>query len=313
MGETPSTQWAIAPAGQVDVSYVILGGSVVMFKLHNVMSGLTHDMRLWLVGLDFSAACVGAGFEWRKTYTKATTPYPLQADQLDSRIAWMVNGSTSNGLISGPRPSFMELVIWEGAPIVSKRLMRVRFSNVAAQKPDIDGYSTPNTGAQVMHGRVGISLGEDGEADIPIPYDLPDAPYRPDVGPIIPSDKTKPHPSGPRRKAADMSADLMFGFDSDRIKAGGAQMLFDIREQIERNPPRKVIIEGHTDSVGSTYYNQVLSERRANAVKRWLLEHGTPGAGGFVARGFGETKPLADNSTSAGRRKNRRVDVFLEY
>lgn len=286
-----------------------------MFKLHNVMSGLTHDMRLWLVGLDFAAACAGAGYEWRKSYVRTTTPVPMQADQLESRIAWLVNGSTSTGLVGNPRPGFMEFIVWEGAPIFSKKLMRVRFMNLGAHKPDTGGYSSANTGAQVMHGRVGITLGEDGETDIPIPFDVPDAPYRPDTGPIIPfeNERPKPHPKGPRKKAADMSADVMFGFDSATIKPGGAQMLFDIRAQLERQRPRQVTIEGHTDSTGSKFYNQCLSERRANAVKEWFVRYGSSDASRYITRGFGETRPIADNSSSAGRRKNRRVDIYIEY
>lgn len=313
MGETPSSQWAIAPAGQFGASYMDLGAQMVWFKLHNVMSGLTHDMRVTLIGLDLSALQGAAGYEWSRRYKRISTPYPMQVEQLDDRLATFIGGSNSTGLPGTPRPGFVQLIVWEGFYFISKRLLTVKFGNVGAHGPDLDGYSTPNTGASFMHGRVGISIGEDSETDIPIPYDLPDAPYRPDVGPVIPFDKSKPHPSGPRRKAADMSADLMFGFDSHVIKPAGVQMLFDIREQIERQRPRKVTIEGHTDSVGSTYYNQGLSERRALAVKHWLFEHGTPGANGFVTRGYGETRPLADNTTSTGRSRNRRVDIFLEY
>ena len=67
-------------------------------------------------------------------------------------------------------------------------------------------------------------------------------------------------------------------------------------------------LAGHTCSIGSDAYNQKLSERRANAVKEWLVENGYP-ADRLRVTGFGKRKPVADNSTEEGRKLNRRVEI----
>jgi Outer membrane protein and related peptidoglycan-associated (lipo)proteins len=69
-----------------------------------------------------------------------------------------------------------------------------------------------------------------------------------------------------------------------------------------------VIATGHTDSIGTEAYNQKLSERRANAVKAYLVSKGVP-ASKITTLGKGETQPVATNKTKEGRAKNRRVDV----
>jgi OOP family OmpA-OmpF porin len=66
------------------------------------------------------------------------------------------------------------------------------------------------------------------------------------------------------------------------------------------------VIEGHTDSVGNDDYNLKLSQRRADAVRQYLLDKGVAGAR-LEAKGFGESQPVADNKTVEGRAQNRRV------
>ncbi|MBN1308096.1 MAG: OmpA family protein [Chitinispirillaceae bacterium] len=73
----------------------------------------------------------------------------------------------------------------------------------------------------------------------------------------------------------------------------------------------RVIVEGHTDNVGSEEYNQTLSERRAENVMNFLIEQGvTPSR--LTAIGYGFSRPVADNETSEGRAKNRRVDLIVQ-
>jgi outer membrane protein OmpA-like peptidoglycan-associated protein len=72
----------------------------------------------------------------------------------------------------------------------------------------------------------------------------------------------------------------------------------------------KVVVEGHTDSAGPAAFNLELSQRRAAAVKAWLVQKGGVAAGRIEAKGYGPRKPIADNATSEGRAKNRRV-VFV--
>jgi outer membrane protein OmpA-like peptidoglycan-associated protein len=76
-------------------------------------------------------------------------------------------------------------------------------------------------------------------------------------------------------------------------------------------PQADFAIEGHTDSVGSKKTNQALSERRANAVRDYLIANGISAAR-LTASGYGEDNPIASNSTRAGRAENRRVEVKLK-
>ncbi|HSL82906.1 MAG TPA: OmpA family protein [Thermoanaerobaculia bacterium] len=82
-------------------------------------------------------------------------------------------------------------------------------------------------------------------------------------------------------------------------------------EVLRAYPGRPVRIEGHTDSIASDAYNQALSERRAASVKSWLAAHGVE-AGRMTTAGFGESRPAADNATTAGRQLNRRVEIVVE-
>jgi outer membrane protein OmpA-like peptidoglycan-associated protein len=70
----------------------------------------------------------------------------------------------------------------------------------------------------------------------------------------------------------------------------------------------KLEVQGHTDNVGNDAYNQTLSEARAKAVATWLTQHGVA-ADRLTAKGYGKTKPVADNGSDEGRAKNRRVEI----
>jgi OOP family OmpA-OmpF porin len=72
-----------------------------------------------------------------------------------------------------------------------------------------------------------------------------------------------------------------------------------------------VIVEDHTDSVGTAAYNQKLSHRRADAVRRYLVKHGIP-ANRITTEGFGESRPVASNDTADDRAQNRRVELRVE-
>ena len=76
-------------------------------------------------------------------------------------------------------------------------------------------------------------------------------------------------------------------------------------------PQANFSLEGHTDSDGSKSMNQALSERRANAVRDYLIANGIS-ADRLSAAGFGESNPIASNSTGAGKKENRRVEVKLK-
>lgn len=107
---------------------------------------------------------------------------------------------------------------------------------------------------------------------------------------------------------------LLFDFDSAELKGGAADVLDSSYAKFKGNDAvRSVTITGHTDSIGTEAYNQGLSERRANAVRDYLISQGADGSK-LMARGAGETMPAYTNETEAGRSMNRRVefDVMMK-
>ena len=81
---------------------------------------------------------------------------------------------------------------------------------------------------------------------------------------------------------------------------------------MNENPSLKIKIEGHTDNAGNDDTNMKLSQDRADAVKAWLVGKGIS-EDRIKSEGFGETMPIADNNTAAGRAKNRRIDIRMDY
>jgi outer membrane protein OmpA-like peptidoglycan-associated protein len=110
----------------------------------------------------------------------------------------------------------------------------------------------------------------------------------------------------------ELPADVLFDFDEADIRPDAAAALGHLATLVRAHPGRRVRLEGHTDAEGSDAYNQGLSERRARAVQSWLVEKEGIPAAGFVARGFGESRPVASNDTEEGRQRNRRVEVVIE-
>jgi outer membrane protein OmpA-like peptidoglycan-associated protein len=104
---------------------------------------------------------------------------------------------------------------------------------------------------------------------------------------------------------------VLFDFDSAQIRPDAERTLSEVATVINGYARRPVRIEGHTDSIASDDYNQKLSERRAQSVRGWLAARGVEG-GRLAPRGFGESKPVADNGTAEGRQRNRRVEVIIE-
>ncbi|WP_258104883.1 OmpA family protein [Marinoscillum sp. MHG1-6] len=106
------------------------------------------------------------------------------------------------------------------------------------------------------------------------------------------------------------SSGLLFDVNSYTIKESTKQNLNELSETLNKYEDTNILIEGHTDASGSDSYNQQLSEQRANSVSGYLI-----GQQVDVARistmGYGESQPIADNETEAGRAANRRVEVAI--
>jgi outer membrane protein OmpA-like peptidoglycan-associated protein len=110
---------------------------------------------------------------------------------------------------------------------------------------------------------------------------------------------------------------VLFDFDKADIRPDGRPVLAKIAKVVAYYAGAPVRIEGHTDAVGTPAYNQDLSNRRANAVKDWLVTQEGVAAGRLQASGLGETRPVAPNQNPdgsdnpAGRQQNRRVEVVI--
>jgi outer membrane protein OmpA-like peptidoglycan-associated protein len=104
--------------------------------------------------------------------------------------------------------------------------------------------------------------------------------------------------------------DVLFDTGSYTLKPAARERLARISGIVLAYPDLRLEIEGHTDSVGSDAYNQTLSEKRAASVRDYLVDNGVS-INNVIARGLGKGNPVADNSTAAGRKLNRRVEMIV--
>jgi outer membrane protein OmpA-like peptidoglycan-associated protein len=112
-------------------------------------------------------------------------------------------------------------------------------------------------------------------------------------------------------------ADALFDFDKATLNPDAEQTLAVLGPQIAQRGKHPIVIEGHTDAIGTDAHNQALSEARATAVRTWLAAHGyLPPA--TPIRGYGKRQPIAPNTKPdgsddpLGRQKNRRVEVVIK-
>ncbi len=104
--------------------------------------------------------------------------------------------------------------------------------------------------------------------------------------------------------------DVLFDLDKAELKPAGMRGIQKLAEFLNENPERKVVVEGYTDSTGSDSYNQQLSERRAQSVRR-ALTHAGVDPQRIQAVGYGEQSPVASNDSPSSRAMNRRVEVTI--
>jgi outer membrane protein OmpA-like peptidoglycan-associated protein len=105
-------------------------------------------------------------------------------------------------------------------------------------------------------------------------------------------------------------SDVLFDTGSATLKTGTREKLARVSGILLSHPELKLQIEGHTDSVGETDFNQKLSENRADSVRTYLVSQGIA-SNSVSTLGFGETQPVASNDTAEGRQKNRRVELIV--
>lgn len=174
----------------------------------------------------------------------------------------------------------------------------------------------PNSDPKLKVGPDGCPLDSDGDG---IPDHLDECPHTPPGLKVLPNgcalvgDCRTPR-AGEAVDAKGCALDqkfvlrgVKFEFDSDRLTKPAELILNDVAETLAAYPGVSVEVQGHTDSLGTDAYNLGLSERRSNAVKRYLVGRGANGER-MRPVGYGETAPIADNAIPAGQEENRRVE-----
>ena len=105
--------------------------------------------------------------------------------------------------------------------------------------------------------------------------------------------------------------DVLFDFEQSSLRAEADQTVERAVSYLENNPDHSAIIEGHTDHIGESNYNQYLSTLRSDAIANALIASGID-PDRIKTVGFGESKPIADNDTVECRRSNRRVEIIFK-
>jgi outer membrane protein OmpA-like peptidoglycan-associated protein len=115
----------------------------------------------------------------------------------------------------------------------------------------------------------------------------------------------------------EMNADVLFDFDKYDLKSEATDSLKKVGQVVQNYPNAPLVIEGHTDGMGTHAHNMKLSDDRAASVKNWLVQNAGVQGSRVTTKGWGETKPVAPNKNPdgsdnpAGRQKNRRVEIMI--
>ncbi len=162
----------------------------------------------------------------------------------------------------------------------------------------VDGmHGLDNNQSEWMAG-LGVGLNFGGSAKpAPVVYEEP--------APVVYEEPVEP-------ETVRVELEVLFDFDKANVKDGSYADIQNLAEFMKQYPQLTTTVEGHTDSVGPDAYNQKLSERRAGAVRQVLVEQYGVEAERVSSVGYGEARPIADNSTKEGRALNRRVEAAVE-
>ena len=106
-----------------------------------------------------------------------------------------------------------------------------------------------------------------------------------------------------------LDSGVLFDVDKYDVRPEAEEVLKNLAIVLKEMDVKNFEIDGHTDSDGSDEYNQVLSEKRANSVKNFLVSQGVTAE--ITTKGYGESKPVASNDTAEGKQKNRRVEIII--
>lgn len=133
---------------------------------------------------------------------------------------------------------------------------------------------------------------------------------------VVPAPAPVAAPAGDEKAIIEKgraTIDVEFDLNKATIKPGFDAELAGFADILKKHPDLKVVIEGYTDNTGPMAFNKTLSQKRADAVKDYLVKKLGVDAARLKAVGYGPEKPIADNKTAQGRQKNRRVEAAVEY
>ena len=119
-------------------------------------------------------------------------------------------------------------------------------------------------------------------------------------------------PMAPARQRVSFSADTLFGFDKDAVRPEGRAALDDFSNKLSGTTFDAITVEGHTDRIGSTAYNQTLSSQRANAVKDYLVTSGKIDPTKINAVGKGEAMPVTKAADCADKLPRAKLITCLQ-
>jgi len=166
-----------------------------------------------------------------------------------------------------------------------------------------------------IEGAIGLAKDKSLEALKLSPCEAPAPPPPPPPAPAPPPPPPPPPapapPPPPPPKPAPVFENVYFNENKTNIDPLAAKALDQDGMILKDNPDIKVEIGGHTDAVGSEIAKQKISEKRAESVKKYLMDKFNIPADRMVVKGYGSQKPIADNKTKEGRAKNRRVEFRI--
>jgi OOP family OmpA-OmpF porin len=177
-----------------------------------------------------------------------------------------------------------------------------------------DSFWTPATAAPGCDGAIAPAARAAAPAPAPAARPAPAPAARPAPAPAAAAPAARPAPAAaaaaqpPAATKVTYAADAFFDFDKAVLKPEGKAKLDDLVGKVKGINLEVVIAVGHTDSVGGDAYNQALSVKRSEAVKAYLVSKGIE-KNRVYTEGKGEKQPVADNKTTEGRAKNRRVEI----
>ncbi len=181
--------------------------------------------------------------------------------------------------------------------------LKYYFTENLFAKASVDGMHNIDRGDSEWMAGVGVGLNFGGGArQVAAVEPTPE----PAPAPLV---DTEPEPAP---EVVRVELDVKFDFDKSRVREESYGDIKNLADFMQQYPQTSTTVEGHTDSVGTDQYNQRLSERRAEAVRDVLVnQYGVEG-GRVNSVGYGESRPVADNATDAGRQINRRVEAEVE-